>query len=181
MGNLRTKGLAECFQDTRNLLRSIVWNTLRTNGGDLKEFSDYESEAFLLFIKAYDTYDPECGVKFVSYLSMVVIHGLINYYRKTPTWRRRHYKDWATGYVQLRRPIVHRLERIAEDLEGPALQVFHLILQSPGEFRKVMEKAPNKRKVLTKYLKEVYHWKDEEIARAFQDLWTIINDEKDYK
>lgn len=76
---LRREILAETYEDVKLLIFGAVWKFCGGYGGNV---DDLISQANLIFIDAFDSYDPSKGAKFTTWLTWKIKKGLLDYMRK---------------------------------------------------------------------------------------------------
>jgi DNA-directed RNA polymerase specialized sigma subunit len=200
--NLRLEGLTEAYYEVQDLIRSTVWNYIRINGVSPKHFPELEGQANLIFVEAYDNYNPDSRCKFSTYLVSSIVRGLIDFKRKkryqsvihqvlcvinsksvagrklknTERSKLNHRHNRILMMDRVLKPASEwysRLEHLMNALDDDSRSVLILITDRPPELEH-LEDVANKEKVLKEFLSERMGWSHEKIKRAFRHMRSVI-------
>lgn len=75
---LRKDILTETYKDMQKLIAKAAWNFWNVYGGDI---DDLMAQANLIFIEAFDDYDPSRSSKLTTWLTHKIRWGLLDYMR----------------------------------------------------------------------------------------------------
>ena len=78
-GNLRKDTLTETYIDIEGYILAATWKFWNLYGGDIE---DLKGQASLIFIRAFDNYNPDKGAKLESWVTFKILKGLIDYMKK---------------------------------------------------------------------------------------------------
>jgi len=174
---LRQDAMNETFNDVRSLIRNVVWNFIRSHGGD---FNEYEAEANHIFIKAYDNYDPK-KAKFTTYLVNRIRGGLLDYIKRTNKYAKHGHGiisieqtefDCSDGKKQFY--ILDLLDEVTDD----AKTILNLILDIPIEIEEdCLNRGTNGRAMkesIRRYMQKL-GWTKNRIKETFKEITEVIN------
>jgi DNA-directed RNA polymerase specialized sigma24 family protein len=175
--------MAELYEQHKQLLTTLVRSRFRRKGGDLEEM---ESEANLLFVKAYETFDENkrsgTGSRekdFERWLRFFVSHQLTETARKIQ-YRRRicprvqfNAENDMSQYTD-RHLGPSRLVELMDSLSKDAKQVARIVLKSPWF---VFTDLPaSKPRTTLRRLLERFKWSQKRIDAAFDELDAIVGE-----
>lgn len=132
-----TKG--ETYEDMQQLIKFLANRFAMKTGGDYEELV---SDANMVFLRVYDSWEPGRGAKFSSYLSTCVWRQFITNHRKRMRCDVLR-EAVRTNYVQLhiidKTQPGNRLQDLMESLSGDAAMVAKLVIDSPADLAKMAE------------------------------------------
>ena len=76
-GNLRKDTLTETYIDIEGYILAATWKFWNLYGGDIE---DLKGQASLIFIRAFDNYNPDKGAKLESWVTFKILKGLIDFF-----------------------------------------------------------------------------------------------------
>lgn len=77
--SLREEALTETYEDLQKIVYKTAWGFWRFYGGDI---DDLIAQANLIFIDAFDSYNPEHGAKLSTWVASSIWWRLLDYMRK---------------------------------------------------------------------------------------------------
>lgn len=174
---VRNVVVAETFFDCEQLIVAIVWRYYREQGGC---YDDWLAEAKIAYLRAYESFDPQYGTRFSSWL-----YGKLEYHlRNVATQRRRRYyrnKVFNASDVQdapLDTAVQNetsfdlRMQDVCENISTDAMYVLKLLLDTPKELKAAMRsrKPRDMRKYIYRYLCKHDGWPRAKIDQAFLEV-----------
>ncbi len=109
-----------------NYLHRLCHSFQRRNGGDYEELLE---EASLAYVEARNNFNPEKGVKFISYLHWIVWGRLKDWKRRRDSENKRlEIKDFQDSYIPDR---VNRIEVIERECSADARVAMMIALNPP--------------------------------------------------
>lgn len=174
-----TTPVVETYDDVERLLRHVCVQFMRRNGGHLgtagdgSEFDDAMSEARIAYMRAYQTWQPDGGSKFTTYLCQCVYRRLLDRYkfdrRRRALWQ--GVADPDTLGVPDRLPFDR--DSFERHLTEDAQVVLSLVLDAPDEIAQIaMNKGgqpQNWRSTIRDYLAAM-GWAARRITRTFDEI-----------
>lgn len=172
--------IEDTYDDVRKLIYDIAHAFVRRYGGD---FNEYVSEGNFVYMKAYESWRPDGGANFTTYLWGCVWHALLDLQKRRI--RRERFCPWSldqTGEDETRvnaATVPARQERVfsTEGFTTDAKIVIDLVLEAPAELlTMVTEKGGeirNWRSSLREYLREM-GWTANRIAESFKEIGDLI-------
>ncbi len=167
----------EAYKDVEDLIRKICWNFKKVYGGN---FDDLFSEANIIFIKAFDSYNDNKG-KFSTWINTKVVYGL------TETIRQKNKEDeLLEQYLinnQIKTESLFKYDfffEIVEAIQIDAKEILDIILDPPKELQKQIDQRKNYKyptiNMLKKYAIHKLGWTARRVEESFQEIRSIIND-----
>ena len=164
MNSQKQNALAEIYEDVEWILNAVVKRNFRSFGGDKEEL---KSEAHVAFMLAAETYDPECGTRFSSWLY-------------TKTWRR--LQDYRREQIKPRCRTIPLIHDHYPSLPYANQKTIDLIDQLTDEVKCIISIAltpdeqndkANKRVLGEKLRKQGWSWS--RIRNAFRELGGVLS------
>lgn len=138
---LRKEVLAETYKDMQKFIAASAWDFWESYGGD---FDDLIAQANLIFIDAFDKYDPSRGAKLSTWIAFKIRVGLCEYMRNGNVYETPHIPiddKFAETYPASNDNF--SVLEFLDEMEQDARIVLQLFLETP---RDVMENILNSRK-----------------------------------
>lgn len=171
----------DAFEDHQKQIFGIVHNFIRKFGGD---FDELVAEANLMFMKAFNEFDPEKS-KFSTYLHTVIYNRLLDLLYADQRHRMmsldNETADGTTYASQV--PDAHRSNfsfvDFAQGLSKDASTVLQLLDNSPEELAVLAigkgGHPRNWRSSIREYLADVVGWNTTRIAKSFLEIQGALN------
>ena len=142
-------------------------------------FEDVLSQAHLIFMEAYMTYDPTKGAKFTTWLQWRLVGRLIN-------WLKKEYVEAL--HVEINEEVAgampeadrFALEDMMQGMSAEARMIVRLVCNTPKELAGIIEltKADGKRDIrrtIGEYLADRFGWTVEEVASGFTEIRVALS------
>lgn len=84
---LRKEILTETYEDVQKLIFEGAWKFWNLYGGDIR---DLIAQANLIFIEAFDSYNPNRGALLTTWIAFKVKKGLIDYLKNGNVYKSKH-------------------------------------------------------------------------------------------
>lgn len=177
--------LTTTFYDTERMINKAVKNFYLRYGG---EINDWKAEAHLIFMKAHNSYDDNCQVKFTTYLHTLLYTLLQSYYIKyvsrTQTLLFDH-EELVRNVADAKRQPYHLVD-LLDEMKQDARALIQLIWEMPEELKREKLTPCNKSKYyksnhalhmkvfLKSYLRSK-GWTHTRIQKTFTEIGEKIN------
>ena len=156
--------LTEAYKDMQKLIAGVAWNFWSIRGGDL---DDLIGQANLIFIDAFNTYDPSRGTKLATWLTFKIKRGLFDYIRNGNVYEQHTSIDdeFAEIYPALSKDF--SVMELLDEMEHYAHIVLQLFLETPKE---IIIKVLNKQRRIDH---TQAHLRNRLMNRLRQMGWTV--------
>ncbi len=162
--------MTETYEDVAKLLRHTAQRFSKSYGLDHEESF---SQANLLFMSAYDSYDPRMSA-FTTWLVNVVWNGLKNHYRKNTAedqGRYRYRRNTARS-----RTTTFDVEKLEREVSEDASFVIILVIDPPIDIRLATKttkfgkiRTDSLTKAIMEYLRDI-GWSSDRIQNSFTEI-----------
>lgn len=164
----KKRAAEETYHEVENLIRKEVWRIAMRFG---QEFDELMVEADVIFMSAWDSYDPTYGTQFTTWLVNQIRWGLTEQVRTQFRNRKKFeavdaeqvaggYRNWSPSDL---------LDELNED----ARLVASLVIDTPAEIAWIYERkggqARNLRSTIRDYLADL-GWTTVRIAESFREV-----------
>jgi len=176
---LRRTSLEETYKDVENLIYTITWKFQNKYGGI---FEELRAEANLLFVIAFDSYDPK-KARFSTWLFHNIWNGLLTYkqtiHKQTPYT---HYsKEESVSMhqeIEDKQGLFTKTFEILDEVGESAKTIIELILSPPESFTHISTKAGNSgchiRVAIRQHLSSL-GWTARQIRESFAEITEVIS------
>ena len=162
------------FYEVRNLIRSLAKRFANSKGGDYEELY---AEGCFQFVRLYEKYDPDRGVKLSTWLHKVLWRRFCSLYRGER--RRQPGERVPEEELVARRNGSVKVRRTLEGLGPKAVEVLDVVLCPPPdvalEHRRAV-RAPHGYRRALKELLVGLGWTPEEIMKAFNEIARAVSE-----
>ncbi len=174
---MRRDALGETYNDVKGLIEKVIGRFQKEFGGN---FEDLRSEANLIFILAYDSYNETKG-QFTTWTYFSIWKGLLDYRRQL---KKRGFTISINSYNPAELIIAKTptnplsLIDLLDELKGDSNIIAHLVWESSTEIGKINPQNGNSpchmRKALKKYLFQL-GWTGRRIKESFEEVRRALN------
>lgn len=174
---LRKDALTETHKDVQKLIYKCVWAVKDRFTFD---FNELLSEANMIFLEAYDTYDEDKG-GFSTWLTTSLTYRLSNYCKEQI--KKNHLLESYLTNGEFKTECTFDFDFFAEIIQSAKAdtkEVMAIIFDPPKEIEKKLSKRNNYKQItvsmLREYLKQQLGWSRKRIIDSFLEIRSIIND-----
>ena len=175
---LREEILTETYGDMQKLIFGIVWKFWRIYGGDL---DDLTGQANLIFITAFDSYDPSKS-KLTTWLTTKIKWGLLDYMKEGNVYESHVSID--DEFVEIY-PVVKEdisVIELLDEMDQDAHTILQLFLDIPrdimvnilNEHCRVKDVQANLRNRLLHRLRQM-GWNLKRIRKTFEEIKNVTS------
>lgn len=167
--SLRSYGLEETYKDVEALIYDVCHKINRLYSNLFGGLDEIVAEANILYIRAYDTFQPNHGASFTTWLRGYVWRGLLEIVRRRMNKLRLHEKvePRNAAYTHGHFNYVDLLEALSDD----AMTVVSLIVndQPPLELKRWYRTSQSPQKALREYLTD-NGWSTTRVSSTFSEI-----------
>jgi len=175
---LRRTSLEETYKDVENLIYTITWKFQNKYGGI---FEELRAEANLLFVIAFDSYDPK-KARFSTWLFHNIWNGLLTYkqtiHKQTPYTHYSKEESYSFQETEDKQNSFIRTFEILDELREDTKTITQLILDPPESFTKITpkkgESGCHTRVAIRQYLSSL-GWTARQIRESFAEITEVIS------
>ena len=170
--------MTDTYEDVRLLIYNVCNKFWLKNGGDMDE---YVGESNIVYLRAYNTWKPDKGTKFSSYLQTCIWRHLISFHKRAQGRLERrivpvNFSDETNKYEGLLATRDRPADIIGDfvsDLSSDAASIVRLVVEAPAELVSMVKSkggAPcNWSSSIKSYLKGL-GWTHGRIVDTFEEL-----------
>ena len=164
---IKRRQLNRRFRSVEKLIYQTVGIVQKEMGGD---FEELKSEAFVIFVQADESYDPNQS-EYTTWIRFKVYHKLYNFRKKEMRAKRIRPEDYNKTALH------DNLGEILADLPNDARTIVDLFLQTPQELMDLFELSGGNVKdvmsVTAGYLKS-FGWSRRRICTAYKQIGKAV-------
>ena len=176
METLEQQAISETFSDVDKFIRCICHKFLKHyNFNPCGDYDDLNSEANLIFLDAYQNYDPQKG-SFTNHIHFRIWHGLLEKLVENSFLK---VKGTSEINELIPAPKENQLIDLLDELSDDATTITKLLTDTPKDLQDIIieERKEIKRgkAILFRYLRKV-GWTHKRIKETFKEITEVVND-----
>ena len=175
MGTLKQQAISETYTDVEKLIHNICHKFIKRHFNPFNEYDDLSSEANLLFLDAYQNYNPEKG-PFTNHIHFTIWHGLLE--KMENSFKKIKSVCEVNEFLPAKNETTS-LDDLLCDLSNDGKTMINLIRSSPKEIQQIMRtEKPHVRRPHCK-LKSIMKgigWSSEQIIKTINEIKEVIQD-----